>query len=184
MKEQITLLFEQIAKLFKWWVIILPWEQGLRIRLGKKKKRLCPGVYFRFPYFDTVVVRTTRLRAVPLSIQTIQTKDGHALSVFCSCGYAVGDIEKLYETLFHPDATISAMIMGFTADFIATHDLANINPKKIEESVMQKMNAEQYGLKDFRSNVLGFAAVKTFRLIQDSSWQPVDRKEDETDALR
>lgn len=47
---------------FIWWVVIQPWEQGIRVRLGKKRVRLEPGIHFRIPYLDAVFKQSNRLR--------------------------------------------------------------------------------------------------------------------------
>lgn len=44
-------LFAHIAEAFKFFFVIAPWEQALRIRGGKKVDLLGAGLYFRIPFF-------------------------------------------------------------------------------------------------------------------------------------
>ena len=169
--NQIKEFFEYIFNAIKIWVIVQPWEQGLRVRAGKKKKLLYPGIYFRIPYLDAVYVQEVRLRMISLSIQTITTADGQTLTINSSLGYLIEDIEKMYDTLFHPEGTISDMAMSETSSYVFSNKLADINPSEIEKAVLEKLSAQDYGIKFKYFRLTNFAAVKTFRLIQDhQSW--------------
>lgn len=168
--NQIKDFFEYIFNAFKIWVIIQPWEQGLRVRNGKEIKELKGGIYFKIPYFDSVFVQEDRLRVAPLPIQTLTSKDGKTITLNSSIGYCVLSIRQLYQMLFHPETTISNIAMSEIADFIFKNDLKDITPAVIEEVVLAKLNAGNYGLKFEYFKITNFAVVRTYRLIQDQSW--------------
>lgn len=169
--NQIKDFFEYIFNSIKIWIIVQPWEQGIRVRRGKFIKKLSSGMYFRIPYFDSVYVQETRLRMIQLCLQTLTSKDLKTVTINSSLGYSITNIELLYNTLYHPEGTISNMAMSEISDFIFQHNLSDINPSSIEEAVLRKLNAEEYGLKFEYFRITNFAAVRTFRLIQDSqSW--------------
>ena len=86
-------------RLFIWWVVVQPWEQGIRVRLGKRRKRLSPGLSFRIPYVDVVYKQSVRLRYTTTTPQTVSSSDGVALTVSGQLGYLISDIDKLYDTL-------------------------------------------------------------------------------------
>lgn len=166
--NQIKDFFEYIFNSIKIWVIVQPWEQGIRVRRGKQIKKLNGGIYFRIPYLDSVYIQETRLRVITLNIQTLMSKDTKTITINSSLGYSITNLELLYKTLFHPEATISNMAMSEISDFIFKNNLEDINPAKIEKSVLDKLNAENYGLKFEYFRLTNFAVVKTFRLIQDN----------------
>lgn len=59
-------LFEWFARLigsWKFWLVVAPWDIGIRIRLGKVAAKLRPGVHFRIPFIDEIVFVNTRQRA-------------------------------------------------------------------------------------------------------------------------
>lgn len=163
-------LIEYLLKIFRWWVSVLPWERGLRIRLGKKVKLLNPGFHFRFPFFDTVHIQTIRLRVVTIPPQTITTKDGQTLTVTLVVGYSIKDIEKVFNTIHHPEATICNLVSGEVSDFVSQNNTCS--PKIIQEEVLKKISKLDYGLNIEYIKVTGYAIVKTFRLIQDQHWTP------------
>lgn len=167
---QIKEFFEYILNGVKIWIIINPWQTGIRVRNGKKIKRLSQGIHFRIPYFDSVFVQENRLRVVSLPIQTLTSKDVKTVTVNGAVGYVISDIEKLYNTLYHPETTISNMAMSEAADFVFKNNLENINPSTIEQAVIKKLNNDDYGLTFEYFRLTNFAVVRTFRLIQDQSW--------------
>ena len=168
--EMINQIFGFIGKLFEWWFIVMPWEQALHIRKGKNVRLLGAGIYLRVPFIDTVYTQTTRMRVVDLPMQTISTKDGNTLSLKSVIGYTIADIQVLYNTLYHPEMTLSSMAMGYIGEFTREREIREITPPEIEKFVNSKIIASDYGLKDLHIRITTFAIVRTYRLIQDGSY--------------
>ncbi len=168
---QIKDLLEYIFNFIKIWIIVQPWEQGLIVRRGNKIRKVSKGMFFRIPYFDSVYIQESRLRMVQLCMQTLTTRDKQTVTINSSLGYSMVDIQKLFNTLCHPEGTISNIAMSVTSEYIFNHELINIIPKELEIEVLKKLNENDYGLKFEYFKITNFASVKTFRLIQDSqSW--------------
>jgi hypothetical protein len=161
---------DYLTRIFQWWVIIMPWEMAIRVRLGKKIKILSAGTYFRIPFVDTIFLQSTRLRVVQMAPQTIATRDGKTLTIVVCAGYSISNIETLYQRMFQAESTISNIIMGEIAKHVSSNDLGESTPEKLEQKVMTALNADDYGVKYEYVKVIGYAIVKTFRLIQDSHW--------------
>mgnify|MGYP000262371324 CR=1 FL=1 len=168
--NQVQQFFEYIFNALKIWIIVQPWESGLRVRNGKHVKKLTKGIYFRIPYFDSLYIQENRLRVSELSMQTVTSKDLKTITLNCSFGYSVQDIEKLYDTLFHPESTLKNMINSEIATFAFTKNLSEITPKELEVFILGKLSEMDYGLKFEHFKMINFAVVKTFRLIKDESW--------------
>lgn len=161
---------EYIVNVFKIWVIIQPWQSGLIIRAGKNIREVSAGIYFKIPYLDSVYVKEHKLRVITLPIQTLTTKDLKTITLSSSVGYSITSIRKLYETLYHPETTISNMVMSEISELIFNTDLCDITPSLLEDFILKKINIEEYGLNFSYYKISNFAAVRTYRLIQDSSW--------------
>lgn len=170
--EFINNIFQYFGKLFEWWVIIMPFEQGIRIRFGKHVKKLTAGTYLKIPFFDTVYVQVNSLRVTVLPVQTVTTKDNVTLSITASGEYSIQDIEKLYHQLYNPEMSVANIILGEIANYVRTHDVIECAPEKIEKAVLGNIKSQDYGLGEIRVIIIGFAIVKTYRLIQDSHWMP------------
>jgi hypothetical protein len=168
--NQVQQFFEYIFNAVKVFVIIQPWQTGLRVRNGRKIKKLNKGIYFRIPYFDSVFIQETRLRVGEVPIQTLTSKDLQTLTISSSFGYSVEDIETLYNTLYHPEETLQNIAMSEVANFVFTNNIKDITPDNIEKSVLDKFKEMGYGLNFEYFKIANFAVVKTFRLIQDQSY--------------
>ena len=168
--NQIQQFFEYILNAVKIWIIVQPWQTGLRVRGGKKVKKLTKGIYFRMPYFDSIYIQENRLRVAAMPVQTLTSLDLKTITINGAIGYTIDDIEKLYQKLHHPETTIANITMSEVADFAFKNNVKDISPKKIEEAVLAKLNSDDFGLKFEYFRITNFAVVRTFRLIQDQSW--------------
>lgn len=167
--ELVNSIIGFITKLVKWWFIVMPWEQAIRVRKGNKVSVLKEGMYLKIPFIDTVYIQTTRLRMVDIPMQTISSKDGTCITIKSYISYAIDDIYKLYKTLYHPESTLAATVMGIISKHIRETKINDIMPQAIEELINNDISSNDYGIRDVNVKITSFAVVKTFRLIQDSS---------------
>lgn len=166
LKEFLQWFFESVRIL----IVVQSFETGIRIRFGKKVKKLSSGVYFRLPYFDSIYIQESRLRIVALPLQTLTTKDGKTITLNGSIGYLISDIEVLYDNLYHPEISIQNIAMANITSFVYDKRMEDLKINNITESVMDKLKRLDYGI-DFKYfEITNFAVVKTYRLITDKSW--------------
>lgn len=168
--NQVKEFLEYLFNAIKIWIIVQPWEQGIRVRRGKFIKLLNAGMYFRIPYLDSVYIQSSRLRVVSMPIQTLTSKNLSTITLNSALGYSIVNMEVLYKKLYHPEVTLSNMAMSEIADFVYKHNIEDLTPEAIEKAVIDKLNAVSYGISVEYFRLTNFAVVKTFRLIQDGSW--------------
>ena len=106
------------------WVIVAPWEQCLRVRLGKRVKVLRAGFHLRIPVIDTVYMQSVRRRVSSIGNQTITTSDNHTISLGGALGYAIEDVEAVYRGLHHAEDTLVQLSRQTIAQHVVTHPLA------------------------------------------------------------
>jgi regulator of protease activity HflC (stomatin/prohibitin superfamily) len=150
---------------FQCWIVIAPWEAGLLVRMGKHASVLSPGPHFRIPFVDRVFVQAVRLRSISDSGQTMATKDGRVLTIAVALSYAIESIEKLYNSVSNPEATLLFQVQGLIAEIVANANSDTLTPKIIEERVADKIPATEWGLGQVRLMVTTFAYVKVYRLL-------------------
>lgn len=161
----LTWLLQQTGQLFCWIIIVAPWEQALRIRLGNRVTLLVAGWSVRVPFIDRIYRQSIRRRMTPINQMTLTTRDRHAVTVSGFIGYEIVDLVLLYNTLHHADATIAADISARIANFIVTRDLAQIQVTQMEQAVLAETNLAPYGIGKVEFFISNFAAVKTYRFI-------------------
>lgn len=168
-------LFDSIINFFRqfiFWVMVEPWEQAMRVRLGKHVKLLKPGVHFRVPYMDTVHKQSSRYRTAICPSQTLTTKDGHTVVCSFAVGYALADIQKLYNTMHSASDTITQTVASFVADQVTITNKEGLRAVDISRELTVRLadDFQKYGLKEVSVRLQDFAFIKAFRLIQDQRY--------------
>lgn len=163
-------LLTQIRRVFEWWVVVQPWEQALRVRLGKHVRRLGSGCHLRVPFADVIYRQSVRMRWCDLSTQTITTADGKAVTLSAALGYQIADIERLYQSLHHAEGTLQYLAMCAIAEAVHGAQAADCRPETVQDRADAALQLEPYGIADASIRVTDFAFVRTYRLIQDQKW--------------
>lgn len=168
--EIVNQIFVFIGKLFEWWFTVMPWEQAIFIRAGKGERVLGKGLYFKIPFIDRVYIQQTRLRIIDLPVQTVSTLDGKTITIKSVIGYSIKDMFKMYNTISHPEMTLSGIVMGGISEHVINTNSKEVSPLSVEKFLLDKLTETDFGLGDLSIKITSWADVKTFRLIQDSSW--------------
>lgn len=154
------------------WVIICPWQQAVRVRLGKWQRVLGPGLHLRIPWADLIFVQSVRLRITALGRQTVTTTDGHTLTFCGAVGYSITNIAKLYTSMHHPDDTILNIAKAAIGAYVWTNRLADCAPKAVQKAVVDALDLDKFGITVSGIYLTDFAAVRTYRLItNDGDYQ-------------
>lgn len=158
-------IFKQLTQTLTWFVVVAPWEQAIRVRLGKHVRRLEAGTYLRIPFVDRVFKQSVRRRLSMVRPQTLTTMDRRVVTCAGAIGYSIGDLVKLYDTLESPNDTIENEVAGLVARFIGQTALSGITAKNLEEFVMAHLNLSKYGLEGQEFYLTSLATSKTYRFI-------------------
>lgn len=160
-------ILQGIKNLLTWWVTVAPWEQCIRVRMGKRLTLLKAGVHLRLPVLDRVYIQSVRLRSTDFPIQTITTKDGHTVTVAGTMLYEIVDIVKLYTTLHHAEGVVVDIVASAISQTICGLTREECTPKCVQERATQQIGLEQYGINQTSIHITDFAFVRTYRLIMD-----------------
>lgn len=167
--NQLVELVRQFFRLFKLWVIVSPWEQALRVRLGKHVSLLDAGIHLRIPVIDLVFLQSTRMRLIGTDRQTVGTADHKTASFAAALGYEICDLELLYRTLHHAEDTLRNLIRSSVARDISTHKADELDPVSLADRVSKSLDLEEYGLSGGRVFITDLLVAKTYRLVGDYS---------------
>jgi regulator of protease activity HflC (stomatin/prohibitin superfamily) len=167
--------FDYVSRLLgsvAFWVVVMPWQQALRVRCGSNVRVLRAGIYLRIPILDAVHVESVRRRSSMLPTQTLSTADCHTLTLSAVVGYTIADIELLYRGLHHAEDTIVQTAQGILAREVCRRHRAAIDPEVLAEAVNVALAAAfaPYGLHEVTFQLTDIAFVRAFRLIQDQRW--------------
>lgn len=163
--EWLQKLLGNFGQLFKWYFILMPWEQALRIRLGKYSTKFEGGLHFKIPYLDRIYSQNTRHRISNIPPQTITTLDNKTITLSGALAYRVIDITPLYTKLHMAEDTIQQTVQGILSEYIASNNFGDCSPAEIVIQVENEMNLKRWGLNSGQFILTDFVVVKTYRFI-------------------
>jgi regulator of protease activity HflC (stomatin/prohibitin superfamily) len=163
---------QEIVRGIRPWVTVKPWEQAVRVRLGKHAKLLYPGVYLKIPFMDTATIYPIRTRTSYAPLQTLRSADQRTVTIGLIIRYRIADLLRVLDTLHNPEGTLIHMAQGAVSDLVAETGARDITPDRITAAVMERIQPEQYGVEDFAVLVSDNADLsqRTFRLLQEGRY--------------
>jgi len=70
------------------------WEQAIILKLGRYKRTVGPGVFFKWPFIENVITRDIRIRTLDIPRQEVITKDNISVGVDAVVFLKVIDTKK------------------------------------------------------------------------------------------
>lgn len=159
----------QFTELFKFWVVIHPYEAGVRLRLGKLHGVLECGLHWMIPFgvdhfIGEHIVPTTH----SLGDESTTSKDGKSVGFHAVVTYKVRDIQK---TLLEVDDVHHAVRDACCGEI----------GRVMRESTWQEMQGDEmlerltavcrkrgfrYGIEVMAVQLAGLAVCRSFRIMQ------------------
>jgi len=165
MTSWLTTIFHAMSQPLKWWVVVAPWEQGIRVRLGKEAIELNPGIHFRIPFLDRIYVQSIRLRIVTSGSLTVSTPDGKVVTTRLTVRFAIQNVKLLYNTIANPETTLINHVSSLAAEHISQTNGIDLSHQSLSEYVEGKLDVDGWGLCDVSVNIIDFAFTRTYRLM-------------------
>jgi regulator of protease activity HflC (stomatin/prohibitin superfamily) len=176
-------MFDKLIDLFtQWWleispaIIIRDYEEAVLLRLGKYRKNLYPGFYFKIPIVDEVIVQHVVVTTLSLSAQSLYTKDKQNIVVKGVIKYKIADVKTFLLEVFDAQDAIADMsqsiiknvIMSMTLDECTDVELDNILTKKM------RVEAKKWGVEIQQVTLTDLAPIRSFRILNDTITNKLD----------
>lgn len=159
-----------ITGLFRWWVVVMPWESAVRVWMGKHPTVIGPGVHLRVPIAHAVYKQSVRLRVMNLTVQTVTTRDGKTVTLSAAVGFVISDILMLYQSVHDFGNSLGNLVLSAIAEYVQSHDALECTPQRIAPAVASALDGSRFGLSDMQVFITDFAFVRTYRFITDQRW--------------
>jgi hypothetical protein len=174
----VNAVLEALGKFFsswKPWVVVAPWERGVRVRLGKRARQLEPGFHFRIPVLDRVLLVNTRLR-VTTTAQVTRPAAGNRVRVTMALvGFSIKDPLRAIERYNDPANALSGLV-------IAEMSLGS-DARKCQEAIAEQTRDTGVAIEFIRYS--DDVEVRAYRLLQ-ASWctESTDQKHGNEPVVR
>lgn len=180
-------IFERFTEAFKWWFVLQPWEQALRVRAGRWITKFEGGIHFRIPYLDSIFKQNCRLRITDIPQQTVTNADDQTFTIAGALQYRVEDVTPLYTHLHMAEETLAYSVQSLVADYIATRGEEDCDPAVIQKAINEIIQPDfaGYGLTEIRFLLTDYARVRTYRLIMGNmeKWNAHSLRTDTEDEV-
>lgn len=159
----------QCIELFKFWVVIHPYEAGVRLRLGKFHQVLECGFHWMLPFgIDTHLAEYIVPTTHSLGDESTISKDGKSVGFHAVVTYKVRDIQK---TLLEVDDVHHAVRDACCGEIGRVLREATWE-EMLAEDILDKLTAAcrkrgfRYGIEVMSVQLAGIAQVRSIRIMQ------------------
>lgn len=159
----------QFIELFRFWVVIHPYEAGVQLRLGKFYKTLDCGLHWIIPFgVDHIasehIVPTTH----SLGDESITTADGKSLGFHAIVTYRVHNIKKALLDVEDVDHAVRDACSGEIGRVLRESTYEDIGFPSILTELTSACRARgfRYGIEILSVQLAGLALCKSLRLMQ------------------
>jgi regulator of protease activity HflC (stomatin/prohibitin superfamily) len=175
-------------KVFQFWVVIYPYERGIRLRLGKLHRMLNTGFHWCLPLkIDRVITIDVVLRTLRLGAQSLVTGDGKpvVMNTVVTC-YIKDPVKALLE-VNSVEHVVDDSCTGLVAAFVAQSSLDYIVKCCSEQDagLLERCQAQaaRYGIEIVRVQFTDVTPSRTLRLLNSTNeaasyWGSTDGKKD------
>lgn len=157
--------------------IVLAYEGGVVLRLGKFHRSVDPGFHFKWPLIETEITTFTAITTLDLRPQTITTLDNKSVVVSAVVKYQIRDAKPFLLDIWDSVDVLKDVTMGAIKQTIARLPYAGLNDPAVEAAVLEVVRKEvnQFGFKIHRVTFTDLGQIRSFRLIGELPVYPQQR---------
>jgi len=150
-------------------VIIEQWNGAVQLRFGKWVRNLSGGIYFKIPFFDSIIECPVITQSVNLPSQTLTTLDDESIVLKSIIRYRVSNIQTYLLGVMHANDVLIDTTQGIIRDVVEMttwNDLMDVNEtitNKVKEYVVR------WGIEVEAVTITDLGIVKSFRIFGDEA---------------
>ena len=148
-------------------VIIEQWNAAVQLRYGKWIRNLSGGIYFKIPFFDSVIECPVITQSVNLPSQTLTTLDEESIVLKAIIRYRVSNIQTYLLSVMHANDVLIDTTQGIIRDVVEMTTwpgLVDVNSQITNEV---KEYVVRWGIEIEAVTITDLAIVKSFRIFGD-----------------
>lgn len=147
-------------------------EEGIRLRYGKLNKTVLPGIVFKIPFIDEVIIKYTKDDTILLPSQKLTTKDGKTITITGMVLYKVDNITEYILAVNLPQQSISDVAMGALTETIIERTYAEVleSIEKLGNEVSKRVRREckKWGVVIEYVKITDITVSKSLNLFKNS----------------
>jgi regulator of protease activity HflC (stomatin/prohibitin superfamily) len=159
----------QFIALFKFWIVLHPYEAGVQLRLGKFYKILQCGFHWILPFkIDYVVVEHIIPCTHSLGDESITTADGKSVGFHAVVTYRVHNVKKAILEIEDVDHAVRDACSGEIGRVLRESTWEDIQFPSIltELTTACRSRGFRYGIEILSVQLAGLALCRSLRIMQ------------------
>jgi len=152
------------------YVIVNQMDNGVRLRYGKYKEVLLPGIHFKLPFFDEIMHQGIIWTTHSMPSQSLTTKDGKDLVIKGIIKYRIVDIKTFALEVWDAIDAISDMTQGIIFDIIKNRTWDELQHDDLKNQITKKARweAKRWGIEIETVTLSDLAKIRSIRLLNDN----------------
>ena len=151
--------------------VILYYNKGVRLRLGKPRGVLEHGFHWKIPFADNIITHMVKPTTMNLVEQSVTTKDNVSVVVKAVIKYEVADVEKLLLEVNDPVDAIADMVQGIIREKIINRNYSELNDGVLTSEISRsaKIEAKKWGISILDITLTDLAQMRSIRLLNTTN---------------
>lgn len=126
--------------IFVW--IIKQYEEGVMLRFGKFHRRLYPGLYWKIPFVDEVLVHSVITDTLGIPTQSLTTKDNKQIVVKSMVKYKIEDVKKFLLEVQGASEALSDITQSIIRKQITSRLFTECSDDSLDNEITKKLRNE------------------------------------------
>lgn len=172
MFDKIISLIQQFFHVLTPFVIIDEWEEGVILRLGRYRRTLKSGLYFKIPVIDSIWKYTVITQSIDIPPQSLTTADGQNVVVKGIIRFTIFDIKTFLLTITEPKDVLMDTTGGMIRDIIEETEWWDMNELDVKLTREVSKFVKKWGIKVEKVTLTDLQIASSIRIIQDGTHTP------------
>lgn len=164
-----------IALISSFWRQIIPFyvvdefDKGIKLRLGRFKSVVEPGLRFKLPFMDEVLIESVVTNTYNLPSQALTTKDNKEIVVAAVVKYNISDIKKFMLNITDTESAIQDICLGKVRSALTSKNWVECQEDTVDNYISSKVRSEvkQYGISIEKVSLTDMTRVRSYRLFME-----------------
>jgi regulator of protease activity HflC (stomatin/prohibitin superfamily) len=159
-------------ELFRFWIVLDPYEQGVLLRLGRFIRVVEPGFHWVLPFrIDHVIYECVVASTHSLGNESVISTDGKSVGFAAVVTYQVRDIKKALLEIEDVNHAVRDACLGEIGRVLRESSWAEISDKDILDKLTAacRRRGFRYGIEIVCVQLASLALVKNIRLMSSNT---------------
>lgn len=169
MLDKLIELIIQFIELFRFWIVLQPYEEAVQVRLGHFLRVLGPGFHWKLPFgVDYIISEHVVPTTHSLGDESVTSQDGKSVGFHAVVTYRISNIQKATLEVSDSDHAVRDSTCGEIGRVMRESTWEQMLQADLPERLTSacRKRGWKYGIEILGVQLAGLALVRSIRLMQ------------------